>query len=346
MNKLTIYRLYFTNSDCYKTAPSRKAEGIQVHCTVSGNPYLKRYVQPDDGRLGPNKYNNSHNRPNVTVCANAYIGKLDDGTVAVYQTLPWDKRTWLSASGSKGNANKMGYIGFETCCLLTDEPYFKDAVMDKAVKLVAYWCKLYGFKPYDEGPCGLRVMDHSELHRAGYASNHADITNWLKEYGYTMNDFRNAVERVLKEGIEVEIIDAAPKANHPTLRKGAFGEEVRYMQQLLANAGSGLAVDGKFGSGTLSAVKAFQNKHGLAADGVVGPLTWAQLLKYDDGADEQPFEPEEETDIYTDVDGEEVIDDVKFDAAIKKLQSELDALAKNVAVIKKNLQTIIDALNS
>lgn len=291
MNKLTIYRLYFTNSDCYKTAPTRKVEGVQVHCTVSGNPYLKRYVQPDDGQLGQNKYNNSHNRLGITVCANAYIGKLNDGTVAVYQTLPWEKRTWLSGSASKGNANRMGYIGFETCCVISDEQYFKDAVMDKAVKLVAYWCKLFGFEPYDEGPCGMRVMDHRELHRAGYASNHADITNWLKTYGYTMNDFRNAVEAVLKEGIEVEIIDmSGKKPKHPMLKKGARGDEVRYMQELLAKAGSGLTVDGVFGNGTLTAVKAFQRNHGLKDDGIVGPLTWAKLEEYADK--EKPAEPE------------------------------------------------------
>lgn len=328
MHKLTIHRLFFTNSDCYKRSPLEEVKGIQVHCTVSGNPYLKRYVQPDDGRLGLNRYGNSHNRPNVTVCANAYIGKLDDGTVAVYQTLPFDKRCWLSGSSSKGNANRMGYIGFETCCLMSDEPYFKEAVMGEAVKLVAYWCKHYGFKPYDEGPCGLRVMDHSELHRAGYASNHADITNWLKYYGYTMNDFRDAVEKVLKEGIEVEIIDAMPKDYHPTLRKGDSGEDVRYMQQLLKNAGSGLAVDGYFGSGTLNAVKAFQTKHGLTPDGVVGPMTWAQLLKYDGEAEA----PEDEK-------------DTEFSDAVEKIQIELDVLMKNVTDLKRDLQAIIDKLN-
>lgn len=343
MNELTIYRQYFTNSDCYKTAPSRKAEGVQVHCTVSGNPYLKRYVQPDDGRLGKNKYGNSHNRPGVTVCANAYIGKLEDGTVAVYQTLPWDKRTWLSGNGSKDNANKLGYIGFETCCVLNDEAYFKDAVMDKAVKLVAYWCVLFGFKPFEEGPCSLRVMDHSELHRAGYASNHADITNWLKVYGYTMNDFRNAVEKVLKEGIKVEIVDVTPKATgHSILRKGSRGEEVHYMQQLLAKAGSGLAVDGIFGGGTLNAVKAFQKSHGLSADGIVGPMTWTELLKYDEDAEKEdpvPFEPEEDEE-------EQEIDAEEYDRALKKALKSLSDLEKSFAELKKSINTIIEALNS
>ncbi len=289
MNKLTIHRLYFTESKCYNNAPTQKTEGIQVHCTISGNPYLKRYVQPNDGKLGQNIYGNSHNRPGLTVCASAYIGKLEDGAVAVYQALPWDKRCWLSGAGSKGNANQLGYIGFETCCLLSDEPYFKEAVMDKAVKFVAYLCKIHGFRPSDKGPCGLRVMDHSELHAAGYASNHADITNWLKQYGYSMNDFRKEVERVLDEGIEAEIINEAPVIQHKTLRKGDKGEEVQYMQQLLAKTGSELTIDGIFGNGTLAAVKTFQTKHGLKSDGIVGPQTWKELEKYaDDDHDEKP----------------------------------------------------------
>lgn len=69
-------------------------------------------------------------------------------------------------------------------------------------------------------------------------------------------------------------------AGLPTLRQGAKGDIVKTMQQLLANAGSSLAVDGIFGSGTLSAVKAFQKKNDLVIDGIVGPKTWAKLIGY------------------------------------------------------------------
>ena len=37
------------------------------------------------------------------------------------------------------------------------------------------------------------------------------------------------------------------------------------------------ALDGKLGKKTRSAVKAFQKKNGLTADGVVGEKTWAAL---------------------------------------------------------------------
>ena len=63
----------------------------------------------------------------------------------------------------------------------------------------------------------------------------------------------------------------------PTLRKGDRGESVKYLQELLNDHGFALAADGKFGSGTETAVKNFQQKNGLTADGIVGPATWKKI---------------------------------------------------------------------
>lgn len=65
----------------------------------------------------------------------------------------------------------------------------------------------------------------------------------------------------------------------PTLRRGSRGDYVKELQTLLSKDGSNLAIDGIFGIGTLSAVKAFQKRHGLEVDGIVGPKTWAELDK-------------------------------------------------------------------
>lgn len=58
------------------------------------------------------------------------------------------------------------------------------------------------------------------------------------------------------------------------LKRGSRGEQVRTVQQRLKNWGyyTG-SVDGIYGSGTESAVKKFQKKYGLKADGIVGPAT-------------------------------------------------------------------------
>lgn len=227
--KLKIYRQFFTQSDCYRADDTSKFRGVQVHSTGANNPFLSRYVQPDDGRLGANANGNSHNRPGVDVCASAYIGKLKDGTVAVYQTLPWDTRCWISGKGRCGNANKVGFIGFEICeDDLNSEYYFTSAVMTAAVNLTAHLCQLMGAKPDDvlalevDGQEGssrasvwrlpdqdvLAVMDHSELAARGLASGHADITHWLRRYGKRMSDFRREVALAMSEGVEVEYIDA------------------------------------------------------------------------------------------------------------------------------------------
>lgn len=66
---------------------------------------------------------------------------------------------------------------------------------------------------------------------------------------------------------------------YPTLRRGAKGDLVAQLQTLLSKDGSTLEIDGIFGGGTQSAVRAFQKRHDLVVDGIVGPKTWAELLK-------------------------------------------------------------------
>ncbi len=57
------------------------------------------------------------------------------------------------------------------------------------------------------------------------------------------------------------------------LKLGSEGEDVKKLQIKL-----GVDPIGKFGPKTDAAVKAWQSANGLAADGVVGPATWAKLM--------------------------------------------------------------------
>lgn len=54
-----------------------------------------------------------------------------------------------------------------------------------------------------------------------------------------------------------------------TLKKGSRGNEVKLLQEFLDTD-----TDGVFGPGTERAVKEWQAKNGLSADGIVGPATW------------------------------------------------------------------------
>ena len=58
------------------------------------------------------------------------------------------------------------------------------------------------------------------------------------------------------------------------LRVGSEGDEVKDLQKALLRKGINCgAVDGIFGSKTQDAVKRFQEREGLSADGIVGPKT-------------------------------------------------------------------------
>lgn len=228
MRQLTIYRLYFSHADAYTGGTRQTLRGVQVHSTGANNPYLRRYVGPDDGRLGENRAGNTHNRPRLSVCANAYIGRLEDGTVAVYQALPWDYRPWLSGRGKNGNANRLGYAGFEICeGDLFDPEYFKVAVMDASVLLTAHLCQIGGVTPDAE-----HVASHAELSARGLASNHADIDHWLRAHGLTMDDYRAAVAQAMEEGVSVTYIDALGAEDAP--------QAVRWYADVKTRTGNGV----------------------------------------------------------------------------------------------------------
>ena len=108
---------------------------------------------------------------------------------------------------------------------------------------------------------------------------------------YTMEELREA-------GVYV-----AQEKNFPTIRKGASGDNVRWLQLMLnEEMGAGLNVDGVFGEKTEEAVKAFQKAHPfLTVDGIVGPKTWAALeacedkpAKAEEQPEKEPYDPPED----------------------------------------------------
>ncbi len=206
---MNLKTLILTNNDCYKAGKTIVPKGIMVHSTGANNPWLKRYVGPDDGLLGQNIYNNHWNTPKPggrQVCVHAFIGKLADGSIATYQTLPWNHRGWHAGSGSSGSANDT-HIGFEICeDSLTDAAYFS-AVYKEAVELCVYLCKQYGLSEKD-------IVCHSEGYRLGIASNHADVMHWFPKHGKSMDTFRADVKSKLESA-------AVPKKYY-RIQLGAF----------------------------------------------------------------------------------------------------------------------------
>lgn len=193
---MNLHELFLTNNLCFTTKRTILPKGVMIHSTGANNPNLKRYVGPDDGLLGKNQYNNHWNTatPNgQKVCVHAFIGKLKDGSVATYQTLPWNHRAWHAGSGTKGSANDT-HISFEICeDNLKDKKYF-DAVYKEAVELTAMLCKQYKLDPLADGV----VICHSEGYKRGIASNHGDVLHWFPKHGKSMDDFRADVAKLVK----------------------------------------------------------------------------------------------------------------------------------------------------
>lgn len=189
---MEIKQCILTKNDCYKEAQTIKPVGIVVHSTGANNPMLKRYVQPDDGLLGVNQYNNHWNQSGTEACVHAFIGKDKNGTVRCYQTLPWNYACWGVGRGSKGSYNyePFGHIQFEICeDDLSDHAYF-NAAFGLAEDLCAELCQQYGWS-VDV------IVSHAEAHKKGYGSNHGDPDHWLKKYGWTMDNFRAEVKKRL-----------------------------------------------------------------------------------------------------------------------------------------------------
>lgn len=199
---MNLRKLILTENACYKAGKTIVPKGIMVHSTGANNPYLKRYVGPDDGLLGNNPYNNHWNqdRPDGRqVCPHAFIGKLADGSIATYQTLPWNHRGW-HAGGEANNS----HIGFEICeDNLTDASYF-NAVYQEAIELCVYLCRLYNLTEKN-------IIGHYEGYQKGIASNHGDPKNWFSLHGKSMDSFRADVQ------IDLNITAASPPLPSPPL---------------------------------------------------------------------------------------------------------------------------------
>lgn len=74
-------------------------------------------------------------------------------------------------------------------------------------------------------------------------------------------------------------VETTTVVGRPMVSYGSRGDAVRKLQELLNAKGYTCGnVDGIFGSKTKAAVLAFQKANGLAADGIVGPLTWGKLV--------------------------------------------------------------------
>ena len=294
---MDLRKCLLTKNNCYKTGEKITPIGVMWHSTGANNPNLKRYVQPDDGKLGVNPNANDWNRATPggrEVCVHAFIGKDKNGDVCTYQTLPWNYRGWHC-----GGAGNDRYISFEMCeDDLKDRSYF-NAVYKEAVEFTAYLCKLYGFNPKGKNV----IICHQDGYKLGIASNHSDVYHWFNKYGKTMDDVRNDVAKAMGESGEIST--SKPATSKPSTSSaeikvdGWWGvDTTKLLQKIFKTPVDGivsnqdpaqkkylLRADSKAwdfkGQGNGSdLIGAMQKKVGVKDDGFMGPKTIKAWQKY------------------------------------------------------------------
>ena len=105
----------------------------------------------------------------------------------------------------------------------------------------------------------------------------AAVKAFQKKYNLTADGVAGS-ETLKKLDSAYKNADSNTSTDDDSLRKGATGTAVKTLQTNLKKLGFYTAyVDGSFGATTESAVKAFQKKYGLSADGVAGSATLKKI---------------------------------------------------------------------
>jgi N-acetyl-anhydromuramyl-L-alanine amidase AmpD len=164
------------------------------------------------------------------------------------------------------------------------DPYSR-AMLDRSAALVAELCRKYELPVAWLGAAELRAGQRG-------IATHKAVTDAFKRGGHGDPGQGFPAERYLAL-VRARMGGAATAGEPPLLRRGSTGGPVKRLQQLLRRHGllpGPAKVDGVFGKLTEAAVKAFQELHGLAPDGIVGPLTWRALQTADVGATARQLE--------------------------------------------------------
>jgi len=241
---LKLYQCLLMKNRWYRSGSTIPIKGIVVHSSGANNPTLKRYVQPHAGQesgmmrivpegvsygrqrfvqlLGENRYGNDWNRADQPYGMHAFVGKMEDGTVAAVQTLPWNSFLWGVGTGKNGSYNS-SHIQFEICEDTTDQEY-TFASYKMAAELCAHLCRAY------ELPVS-SIVSHYEAGKSGYGSNHVDPSHWWSLFGLTMDGFRSYVQQLLDGESDDQVSDAFTKAKKMLVGKaGLSEEEMQYLQ--------------------------------------------------------------------------------------------------------------------
>ena len=141
----------------------------------------------------------------------------------------------------------------------------------------------------EKGASGSAVRDlQTKLKKLGFYTATVDgsfgattenaVKAFQKKYGLTADGVAGSATLKKLDSVYKSATTTTAEADDGSLRKGSSGSDVRDLQTKLKKLGFYTAtVDGSFGTTTENAVKAFQKKYGLTADGVAGSATLKKL---------------------------------------------------------------------
>lgn len=198
--KLNIVEDILTKNDCYKIGKTISPIGLQLH-TIGTAQNTSKALR------------DYWNQSGVEACVHYCVDAESEGLIRHF--LPDNRRSW--GDGGFGNANLitvelmesdyMKYTGGANYTV-TNESKFKADVTrayNTAVYFFAYKCKQYGWNPLEKMSNGLyRISSHDEGRRLGLSTAHVDPTHIWNRYGWTMDQFRRDVKKVM-DGGEVSI---------------------------------------------------------------------------------------------------------------------------------------------
>lgn len=231
-------------------------------------------VAHDTGNYGPGAENHYNYFQGITFEASAHTF-IDDKQIL--EIIPLNEKAW-HVQYQKPIDNKLfgddandAAIGVELC--FGPNINFEEAYK-KYVWYFAYLCDKFKLDPKK------KIVGHYTLD----PERKTDPINAFKRYGKTWGGFIADVSAIYEAEFKKQPVKKQSSVKAPAVSAkkypgslvnvGDFGQSVKDVQAKL-----GIAADGIFGSKTEAAVKAFQKKNKLTADGKVGPATWAKLFK-------------------------------------------------------------------
>mgnify|MGYP002671837076 CR=1 FL=1 len=195
---------------------------------------------------------------------NAYVdGSYGDTTVAAVKA--FQKKYNLTADGVAGSETlKKLDSAYKNADSDKDDDSLRKGATGSAVKDLQTKLKKLGFyNAYVDGSYGDTTV--------------AAVKAFQKKYNLTADGVAGS-ETLKKLDSAYKNADSNTSTDDDSLRKGATGTAVKTLQTNLKKLGFYTAyVDGSFGATTESAVKAFQRKYGLTADGVAGSATLKKI---------------------------------------------------------------------